>query len=416
MTPKQNSTLTEHVKILLEKYCSESVLEKIWSEVEVIRASESALVASRDAEGGDSSLEEQDLQTDYLDNIVTACKQQLPKRDCLEFLVELADLCLKDGDFSLAEEFCSNAIAGVGSGRHLADIGGQALLKRAEICLRQAKWQPALEDLKRCKQFFNRARDEFGLGRVHNHLGIYFIEQGDLRRAVSHLKRAQAMYDKSNHDGIAAALNMDLGIVANISGRWDEALGHYQRALTHFEQTGAVSRLAELHHNLGMTFLSKGDPEAAIRQFDLSLKYATQVHYEPLQGLSYLGKASAYAKMRDFRLSIVFADKALNIFRKVSDHLSIADSYKVKGIVQREMGNLDVAEAYLQTSVRLNEEYQSPLNLAESYFELGLIYKGRHEATKARDAFQKSIKFFRKIGAEREQKSVRAELADLERS
>jgi tetratricopeptide (TPR) repeat protein len=89
--------------------------------------------------------------------------------------------------------------------------------------------------------------------------------------------------------------------------------------------------------------------------------------------------------------------KALEIFRKLNDQLSVADCYKVKGTIQREMKKFDIADLYLRTSIRLNELYKNPLNLGETYFEYALLQKEQGKIREAKSAFKESSKYFKQI-------------------
>lgn len=79
--------------------------------------------------------------------------------------------------------------------------------------------------------------------------------------------------------------------------------------------------------------------------------------------------------MNDFSLSNAFADKALEVAHKLNDKLTIAEVYRIKGVIQRSVQNYILAENYLQTSLRLNKEISNQLNQAETYQELGFYIK-----------------------------------------
>ena len=69
--------------------------------------------------------------------------------------------------------------------------------------------------------------------------------------------------------------------------------------------------------------------------------------YNPTLGLSYLSKAYIYTLLHDYQLASAFADKAMEVCNRLNDRLSIADIYKIKGIVERSLKNYSAAENYL---------------------------------------------------------------------
>ena len=117
----------------------------------------------------------------------------------------------------------------------------------------------------------------------------------------------------------------------------------------------------------------------------------------PSLAVSYLSKAYIYTQSEDFILANAFADKALEVCFKLNDRLSIADIYKIKGIIERNLKNYSAAENYLLTSIRMNKELENEQNEAESSYELGIL---KCESKKYEDALpylQASYNYYKKV-------------------
>jgi tetratricopeptide (TPR) repeat protein len=104
--------------------------------------------------------------------------------------------------------------------------------------------------------------------------------------------------------------------------------------------------------------------------------------------------------MEDYSLANAFADKAMEIAYKLNDKLTIAEVYKIKGIIQRNVKNFMLAENYLQTSLRLNIESGNQLNRAETYHELGLLYKDMGKTKESEKNLNLALEYFKKINAQ----------------
>jgi tetratricopeptide (TPR) repeat protein len=89
----------------------------------------------------------------------------------------------------------------------------------------------------------------------------------------------------------------------------------------------------------------------------------------------------------------------MEIAHKVNDKLSIAEVYKVKGIISRNRKQYEVSENSLLTSYRINKELGNQLNLAETAQELGILYKLKRDAEKSDQYFTEALSYFRKINA-----------------
>lgn len=400
----------EELSNLLTRYCSDSLVRRIQSDKKEIPLIEKRIHQTSKDQNGHTNINEDLIYGFHLDTIIARCEDEVSPPEYPALLNEIGSLCKRFGKYEKAKEIYHRVLLSLNGDTRYAKQKGIALLRRSEIFIRQAEWEFALADLKLSKQNFFDARYDDGIGYVENSLGILYAEKGELKKAIHHWKNAHAIFEDVN-DEMTAAVLMSLGIATNIAGEWNEALSYYQRALPKFEQIGSMSRLAELHHNIGMTFLSKGNIESAINQFDESLSYSGQQFYQSVMGLSYLGKADAYVRKGDYSTSMLFVQNALGVFRKLNDHLSIADTYKIKGVIHRETENAEIAEVYLKTSIRLNELYQCALGLAESLYELGILYKQRSEKEKAIHVFKKALENFQKVGAYHNEKVVREDLA-----
>ncbi len=412
MNKKKVQTFGEQLTRLLSRHCDEPMMDRIDVILSKIRESERELLSvdkkDEGLENGQHLIEES-----YLSQIVAECQRLLPKKEYISVLTGIASICVDFGEFATAEALFSSAVDEAKEGTRFANQAAEALQKRADVLLRQARWEPAKSDMKESRRLFSRAKNPVGIGKIENSSGIFMAQQGKTKESVSHFKKAASMFEKAKQTDLASTAHMNLGIVATIRGKFDEALVAYKRALTEFENIGDVLKLAELHHNLGMLFLARTELDSALGQFDESLNYANQAHYDELIGLASLGKAEVYARKKDYQLAQLFGNKALAVFRKLNAHLSIADSYKVKGIIQRGMKHYDVAEVYLHTSVSLNEGYNNPRNLGETYMEIGLLSKESGDTGRAKQVFQKSLKYFKQVGAKHSIDQVKEQLHSL---
>ncbi|MGA9364587.1 MAG: tetratricopeptide repeat protein, partial [Bacteroidota bacterium] len=113
--------------------------------------------------------------------------------------------------------------------------------------------------------------------------------------------------------------------------------------------------------------------------------------------------------------ALAFCNLSFEQFKKTNDRLSIADAYKVKGMILRDMKQYDLAEAHFLTSMRINEERGSLLNLGETYFELGILKRKRRQREEAKDALEKSCRLFEKVGASTKLAETRQTLESLGR-
>jgi tetratricopeptide (TPR) repeat protein len=340
-------------------------------------------------------------EQDRVDRLVTMCNEKLQAGDACRLLLSIGDTFAIHGEHRRAEELFEWVLqraAAMGDRTLLAE----ASLRRGEVFARRGLWKQSTADLERSRALFADLGTPGPLARVENILGTNSAEQGKLREAVAYFQSALTLCERTRLGEMTGIVQMNLGIVNNIVGNYDAALTHYTRARSSFEFGGDVRRLAELHHNTGMTYLAKERYRDAIREFNASHSLSAKQGNPGLMGLACLGKASACYCMNDFRMALELVQKAAECFSVAGDRPGLADAYKVRGMIHREMGSPDTAEEYFRTSLRINTEIKNRLNSAETLFELGVLEHQRRHDDAARTAWRSARALFRRIGATQE--------------
>lgn len=382
------------------RYCGEETLndlKQILSRAEQLER-DLALKARKESEEEISQFENIRIQF-YTDNLLSFCKSKLKEELYLNYLLELGQICLDFGEINYAEYVFSQLLSIAEQKNKYLLLAAQAYFLRAEVYVRSTRWKNAENDLKKAKQIFTQKKDKKGLARINNLFGIIKSEKGALQSAYKNYSDALNVFSKLKDELWIGIIEMNIGNLRTIQSRWDEAFAHYKRALAAFEKLMDSKRLSLVRHNLGLLFKNRGELEAALTEFDRSLEYAIDANYLLAKGLAYLGKGDVYAKLEEYSLAMEFCHKAMDVFYKIMDRVGLADTYKIKGVVLRDISNFDIAETYLLTSLRISEEIESLLNFAESSYELGILYRKWDKNELAMKYLKLSESLFAKIGA-----------------
>ena len=148
-------------------------------------------------------------------------------------------------------------------------------------------------------------------------------------------------------------------------------------------------------------------------EFDESIKLATKLHNVNILATASLGKANTCYQKGDPRLALIFVNQALHYYGICNDRNGIADAYKVKGMIHREMKQYSVALSLFQTSLSLNAELKNELNTAETHFEMGELEVKRKDQQRAREAFEQALEHFTNVGTTKEVERTKKELSTL---
>lgn len=338
--------------------------------------------------------------------ITTLAEQKLTKTRYIEFLLSLGDYAISIGEYAFAIETHKKIINESKNEEYLKNLAANACYSIGEIYSREANWTGCFEYIKKAFILFKQQNDVKGCARCENLLGTVYGERGDLKEATNHFEESLRYLDEKKDAILTGRIEINLGIINNIYSNYDKALFYYNRALIIFQRLNDHHKLAQIRHNLGITFVKKKEYDAALKELDKSIAISLNDSIYSILGISYITKAFIYAQMEDLELSKAFAEKAMEICYKTNDRLSVAEIYKVEGIIKRIQKNYTFAENYLNTSLRINREYKNRLNTAETSLELGILYKAWKKPEKAKAAFGVALKYFKKINAVHEIKNI----------
>jgi len=336
----------------------------------------------------------------YIELLITFASEKLSNYKLIELMLYLGETCIAQGELETASQIYFRILSKINSESHLENIAANSLLALGEINSRQAKWEKSIAFINQAKKIFNKQNELKGIAKCNNMLGTIYGDRGNIKKAKECFENSLSILDSKTDSAIIGMIETNIGILNNIKGDYDESLLYYQRALIKYEQLKDVLRMSQLRHNLGMLHTQKKEYEPALREFDRSITISIKAGFLPNLALSYLSKAYIYAKSDDLPLAAAFADKSLEISRQLNDRLSIADIYKIKGIIERKLKSYSISENYFLTSFRLNTELKNILNHAETLYELGELYIELDRIKEAKRCFKTALKDYRKMGAD----------------
>jgi len=328
-----------------------------------------------------------------IDRIITFSQKRLSPEKFSNFLIELAHICLSEGKLDIAFEIFkkSNKLT------NNDNTKAESLLGLADIFSRRAKWTNSLDTLKKAKSIFKSIVDNRGMAKCENIFGTIYGELGDISKAKKHFLTSLSLIDRDKDLDLAASLYTNLGIVNNIQGYYDDALNHLNKALNIYTKLNNHKNASEVRLNIGIVNLDSGNFNEAITALDTTIEIAKVGHFNTTLCLAYHLKSQVLIKLEDFFYASEFANKALEMSHNLSDRLAVADIYKVKGTIERHLGNYKIAETNLLTSLRINESFNNQMNAAETAFELGLLYEKMNDAYQKNSYLTKAKDYYKKI-------------------
>ena len=332
-----------------------------------------------------------------IDNVITFCKKQLTEEKYNKLMLDLSQLMLFAGEVSYSLEIADNLLNSLQSKGIFSEINGEVNLMISKIYWSQAYWDDSHHSISEAIQIFKSIDCETGLAKCENMLGTLYGEKGEFDLAQSHLENALNYLSGEDSLSTRAMILTNLGVINTIRDNFEEAVLNYKNASEKFEKINDVRRLARVYHNLGMLFCKMKKYDDALEEFNKCISISIDMDYLSNCAVAYIGKAYIYTQQKNPALAEAYTDKALEMACKINDALSIADIYKIKGMIQSEMENFQLSEELFENSIRLNKDFESTLNEAESSMELGKLFEKTEREEESKPYLKFSQNYFNKL-------------------
>ena len=337
-----------------------------------------------------------------IDRTITFSEKRLSPDKFCEFLLDLGRLCISCGKLNFASEIFKKIKKN--SKKKLYEA--ESLLELANVFSRKADWSRSLETVTDAERLFSKLNNSFGLARCNNVLGSIYGDQGDIEKAKKYFLKSLSLINPVNDLEMAANLNTNLGIIDNIQGNKVDAKKHLKNALLIYEKLGYLKSMAEVYYNIGTTCLGSEDYDSALDAFDAGIEIAKNGRFILILCLIYLAKSQALIAKDDINSAAIFVDKALEISHIVDDKLTTADIFKVKGIIERHLRNYKLSESYLLMSLRINTSLKNEMNIAETSYELGVLYEEIDNSKSKNSYLENALEYYKRIRMEQKVKKI----------
>ena len=331
-----------------------------------------------------------------LDRAITFAEKNLEHEKYTDLLLKFGQLCISHGKYNLAEEILNKAKKLNRNEKKSAEV----LLSLSDLYARITNFEKAILYAKKSQKIFDKINDKLGLAKCKNTLGTFYAELGNLSKAKKLFEESLSYLDQNEHLLMSAMLYQNIAVIYSIYKNFELATEFFQKSLTNYEKLNEPLKIAEARHNLAMVYMDQQYFHSALNEIDKSIEISLENGFHSLLGLSYLNKANILSELKEWKFANAFADKALEVTHGTDDKLTIADIYKIKGKLEYYLGNFDLAENYLLSSLRINKKYKNQMNIAETSLELAKVYDSLGKDSE-RDVFlDVALQYYKKINAQ----------------
>jgi tetratricopeptide (TPR) repeat protein len=357
-------------------------------------------INSRDRKQIDTEFPTENNFVSQIDQIILYAKEKLERKKFLKFLLSAGKYAFNEGEGDLSLEIYEIVIRdSKGNPEHSENLA-EARLQIADVYKKRNKWVLSLKFLAESKEIYQKLGNDNGKARCSNMLGTIYGEIGNVKKAKLCFEESLQLISSSDDQELIGIIEINLGIISGIFADYQKSRDYFNIALKYFLKKEDKKRIAEIYNNIAMMEYNAGNLGLSLDEFNKSIEVSLDNNYFQILGLSFLGKAITYLKLNSLELATIFSDKAMTVCNKAADRLSVADIYKVKGIIEREYGRYKESENLLKTSLMMNIELGNKLNEAESSIELGKLFILLNEKRKSTEMFRNAITYYKSQSSE----------------
>ncbi len=347
------------------------------------------------------------------DTTIHYAYKYLTVQEYLELLYEIAEISIKYGEFQKGEHLLQLIAT-----KHRLHADKKLLAKVhhdiGKIYFYKSDFKTANKYFNKSLNFFIILSDNKGIAIIKNDLGALMVEQGNLSEGEALFKEAREMAEDENYSEYIAKTNMNIGNLYHMRSAMDKAIYCHENALKAIEKEDIYDTIAApIYNNIALAYKSQKQFTKALEYLDKSLDISKKTNELYTKGFTYLFKSEIACYRGEYSTSTALATTAFSIFSEIGDRLSMAEAYKIFGIINRESNRFDLALSYFENSKRINEELNNKLNLAEILVEIAYLYKETGETSGAIKNFKLAAKHFEKIGAVSRIESINKAIEEL---
>lgn len=256
-----------------------------------------------------------------------------------------------------------------------------------------------------------KAGCRYGMAKVYDSIGRTFLSANRLEEATYTFRKSEQLCRRLGANPELATLYGKLGQVSMMKEDFEGAIRYFKKDLEISSQFRNYYALGYSYRNLGRCHLQVGKFTEAVTNLKESLGLFQYVEDGMNLARVYMDLGFAHAKAGERSEAEEVLEKARALFKEHSLNREMAFLQCLEGILARGRGEGEAAEKFFVECIRSLTGGGSGVWVAETYYELGLLYRSQGRDELAIDSFKAAVRTARGAGLARQ---VNRYLSELE--
>jgi tetratricopeptide (TPR) repeat protein len=245
---------------------------------------------------------------------------------------------------------------------------------------------------------YERLGDRLGEAYALGNLGVAWIKQGELPRALPYLELClRAARDVGNRVMEANALG-PLGHISNSLGETEKAISLFSDQLGIAREIGDLATQADALGNLGLVYASTGKQQLAIESLERQLALARDLGMRLTEANALGNLALQFSSVGDTNSALEYLNRQLLLSRQLGDRRGEASALSNSGSISFARGDLETATMHYEVALQIVRELGDRRGEARLIGNLGNVYLAAGQHVAAMEAYAQQITICRSIG------------------
>lgn len=247
-----------------------------------------------------------------------------------------------------------------------------------------------------------------------NVMAVGCVQRGKMDEAQVKYQEAGRMARIAGDERLVAMVEQNLGVVASMRGDVEQALMHYNESRTRYRALRMHQEASLLLSNIGMAYASLERWDEAESSYAESNMLARECGDTLTRLMVDVNRAAMLVARRQFDSARDVCERVLHEAGAVRETRLLAETYKHCGVIARETGRLNEAEAHLRLAFDQAMGREDLLLAAETAREQAELYLALDRNRDTLQALSLSHRLFTQLRAQRDLADVTRRLRGLE--
>jgi tetratricopeptide (TPR) repeat protein len=237
-------------------------------------------------------------------------------------------------------------------------------------------------ELKKAKEFFQKGIElsksiDYSQGMCENFRGLGRINwrNSKYKMAIKNYTKCVELCEKTGENQIMASAYIDMGNAYDEMYEEEKAIEFYEKSLKILKKVKNPFEISRAYMNMASMYKHSGQFNKAIDNYLEQIKWAQPIKAIKVLGYGYSGISLCYVNINDVKKAQKFSKKAEDIAIKIENENIMFEVNKTYALISRHQNKFDEAINFLKKSLELVEKLNAKYYLANTHFEIGLLYE-----------------------------------------